>query len=128
MWMRCSHSFSANSFALPIRAVAPALDRLLETDQCRHPRLGESGDPTVMNALDRHHVEVIDPLPSADLYHDEVGAAQHSEMLDDHMPPHAKRPHHLAGCPGTVAQQIEDRPPSRIGQGPPYEIVLVLKR
>src|SRR5687768_15466073 len=58
----------------------------LEADQRLGPGLHVSGDPTVVQLLNRDWIEVVVPLPSLPARHDELRAFEDPQMLHDGEP------------------------------------------
>src|SRR5207244_10527164 len=63
--------------------LAFGLDAILELGDRAGPEGAELGGPTVVNDLDRHHVEIEPALPAYLLRDDQVGARQHLQVLQD---------------------------------------------
>src|SRR4051794_34368137 len=62
-----------------------SFDGVLEADEGGGPRLFELRDPPAVDPLDRHGVQVVEPAAPPGLHDDQVGLAEHGEVLHDHV-------------------------------------------
>ena len=83
-------------------------------------------NPALIDALDGNGVEVIPTLATAGLDDHQVGFLQHAQMLDDaDARDFGKGGTHRPGGPPSLAQQIENLTPSRVGQSLPNRVQIV---
>src|ERR1700741_4333341 len=102
-----------------------AFDGAAQPDQRGDPVLLVAGHPALVDAADRHRVEVVDAPAPVDLGDHEVGVAQHAQVLHDHVAVLAGRLDDAAGGVGPRAEHVEDPAPQRGRGGPPDVIVVV---
>ena len=103
------------------------LGRLLEPEQRLGPAVGVLAHPAFVHRPQRHPVEVVPALPAPPPHDHQPGVLQHPQVLHDREPAQRREgPAQLPGGVRPVAQQVEDRPPGRVGQRLPDQTGVVV--
>lgn len=86
-------------------------------------------DPAVVDALNRHRVEVVPPGAPLAPDHDQPRGLEHIQMLHDRGAAQMVDVRdHIAGGAAADRDEVDDGAPGRIGQRPPHRVVVVANR
>lgn len=121
--MLCNRSVPGSANVLIL--LFGALDRELQADQRRCPVPLVVRDPPLVDLLEGHGIQVVDPFPAPRQHEHQISLAEHTEVLHDHVPAGLQRLYQFAGGPRTGAQDVEDRTPQRIREGAPGGVVIM---
>src|SRR4051794_17524946 len=102
-----------------------ALQLVLEVDERRDVALRVLVDPPVVDQPDRHGIEEVQLLPAGSAGHHEPRVLQDAQVLHDAVARHLHLRLQLTeGAAVATEQQVEQEPPSRIGERLEHAIVV----
>src|ERR1700674_986262 len=107
-------------FFSPAKGSSPSartlsLSHILDPQEFARPKLLKRADPPFINLADWNNVQRIHPLPPSLPRGDQLGFAQHLEMLHHAEATQLRKAlHDLGGGAGTISQKVQNRPSRRI--------------